>query len=280
VVLAVSRATGRGREAALEIRRATGNERVHFLPADLARPGDVRAMAIAASRHVEHLDALVANAGVVAFQRHETPEGYERTFALNHLGTFLSTMVLLPLLRRSAASRVVVVSSNAARFGRLQLDDPHSRRRYDGWRAYAWTKLANQLFAFELARRMAGTSVSVNAVHPGFVATGFGHDGTTMGRLVALSQRLFGRSAARGADSLVWLAASADAAALHGAYVVDRREREPAPLARDEEAQARLWQLSEAMVGLEPGEAAGAAPDVAQSEGGPPSAPRHTTQRA
>jgi retinol dehydrogenase 12 len=248
-VVGVSRRTGSGAAAAAEIRRETGNADVHHLAADLSRPGEVRAMVQAFSRRFERLDVLVANAGALTYRRTETEDGLERTFALNHLGAFLPTVLLLPQLIASPAGRVVVVTSNAAHYGRLQLDDPQSTRRYDAFRAYAWTKLANVLFTRELARRLEGTRATANAVHPGFLATRLGHDGSVMGRLVQLSQRVAGRSPERGADTPVWLATSPEVAGQTGGFYVDRRRRDPPRLARDEEAQRRLWLLSERLTG-------------------------------
>jgi retinol dehydrogenase 14 len=281
-VVGVSRAGGRGAEAIAAIRAATGNVDVHHLPADLSRPEEVRRMACVFSDRFDRLDALVANAGVFASSHHVTAEGVERTFALNHLGTFLTVVLLLPRLLASPQGRVVVGSSNAALFARAPFDAGVGQRRYDGWRAYAGSKLANLLFTFDAARRLSATPVCVNAVHPGFVATRLGHDGSTMGRCIALSQRLLGRSPERGADTLVWLAASSEAAGVRGGYFVDRRRHAPPRRALDEEAQRRLWRLSEELTGLRDDERAAAGAlfgrAAAQSGAPPASGARQTTQ--
>ena len=246
-VACVSRGEGVGAEVVERLRAETGSTGLHFLPADLARPREAVAVVDAFRERFGRLDALVNNAGAFVSKRVVTDDGLELTFALNHLSTFALTLALLPELRQ-AGGRVVTVSSDAALGARLQLDDPTSDRRFSGWSAYAWSKLCNQLFTAELARRLEGSGVSANAVHPGFVATSFGHVGGVVGGAMGLMQRLFGRSPERGADTVVWLASSPEVDGRTGGYYVDRRERPFAPRARDVEAQRRLWTLSEAML--------------------------------
>jgi NAD(P)-dependent dehydrogenase (short-subunit alcohol dehydrogenase family) len=244
-----------------------GGGAVEYLPADLSRASGGRALAEAVAARTGRLDLVVANAGAFFPRRRLTEDGIEATFALNHLGVFLPTVLLLPLLKRSPEGRVVVVSSNAALAGRPVVDEREvrdDRGRYDGFRAYARSKLANQLFTWELARRLEGTNVRAVAVHPGFVATGFARDGGgPLALVVAATQALFGRTPERGADSIVWAATAPDGGALHGHYVVDRRVRPPAPRSLDREAQRALWRLSARLVGLsdaEDAEASGEEP--------------------
>ncbi len=246
-VVCVSRGNGAGAQVVERLRAETGSSGLHYLPADLSRPREAGALASAFRERFGRLDVLVNNAGAFVPGRVVTDDGLELTFALNHVSTFALTLALLPELR-AAGGRVVTVSSNAAMGARLQLDDPTSERRYSGWSAYAWSKLCNQLFTAELARRLEGSGVTANAVHPGFVATSFGHVGGPMGGLVRLAQRLFGRTPERGADTVVWLASAPEMRGRSGGYYVDRRERPFAPRARDEEAQRRLWSLSEALL--------------------------------
>ncbi len=246
-VVCASRASGAGADAVARLRQETGSERVHFLPADLSRPGDAAALAEAFGQRFDRLDALVNNAGAFVPRRTTTEDGLELTFALNHMGPFALTKALLPQLR-AAAGRVVTVSSNAAIGAKLQLDDPNSERRFSGWTAYAWSKLCNQLFTLELARRLDGSGVVAYAMHPGFVATSFGHTDGAMGAAVRVAQRLFGRTPERGADTLVWLVSDPSFAGASGGYYIDRRERPVAPKARDAAAQRRLWAVSEALL--------------------------------
>ena len=243
-VVCASRAEGTGAEVAARLAHETGGD-VRFMPVDLSRPRDAAALARDVEARLGRLDVLVNNAGAFVNRHVRTDDGFELTFALNHLGPFALTLPLLPLLGRSGG-RVITVSSNAALGARLQLDDPHSERRFSGWGAYAWSKLCNQLFTLALARRVDAEAVRVYAMHPGFVATAFGHVDGVMGTAVRGAQRLFGRTPERGADTIVWLATEDDPAAENGAYVVDRRVRAPAPKARDEAAQERLWAISEA----------------------------------
>lgn len=241
-VVTVSRAGGGGEARAQELASASGAD-VRFIGADLSRPVEALRVAETFAASFDRLDVLVNNAGAFYDRREATEDGFERTFALNHLGPFALTLATLPLLRESAA-RVITVSSNAARGGSLQLDDPNSERRFNGWRAYAWSKLCNQLFALELARREGPHGVTSTSMHPGFVATSFGHDGR-MGGMVRLLQRLFGRTPEQGADTVVWLATEDELPGVNGAYYVDRRVRPVASPARDPAAQARLWEVSE-----------------------------------
>ncbi|EYB67659.1 short-chain dehydrogenase/reductase SDR [Deinococcus phoenicis] len=216
------------------------------LVADLSELAQVRRAAAEFRERVGQLDVLVNNAGAFFGKRQETQEGTERTWALNHLAPFLLTRELLPLLRASADARVVTVASDAHRSGRLRLDDPEFRRGYRGWAAYSQSKLANILFARELARREPG--VKSNSLHPGLVRSGFAHNnGGGISRLWRLVDR-FGITPEEGARTSVLLA-SAPELTVSGRYFSAGREVRPAPRALDDGAALRLWQLSEAQVG-------------------------------
>jgi NAD(P)-dependent dehydrogenase (short-subunit alcohol dehydrogenase family) len=173
-----------------------------------------------------------------------TVDGYETTFAVNHLGYFLLTELLLDELKASAPSRIVNVASDAARSGHINFDDLQGERRYSAWRAYSQSKLANILFTFELARRLQGTGVTVNAVHPGSVATNFGRSG---GRLFSLGVRLVGpfmRTPQKGAETVIYLASSPAVEGVTGKYFVDCKERQAPRQAYDETVARRLWDVS------------------------------------
>jgi NAD(P)-dependent dehydrogenase (short-subunit alcohol dehydrogenase family) len=264
-VVVVSRASGSGAEAVERIRRATGGD-VHFLAADLSLMEDVRAVARAFRDRWSRLDALLLNAGAYLGRRRETREGIEATWALNHLGGTVLAVLLADLLIAAAPARVVVTSSNAAMAGRIRWDDPELRTGFSGMRAYAQSKLANQLLAVELGRRLEARGVVVHAMHPGFVATEFGRESGALTPLVRLAQRVFGRSPAQGADTLTFLASDPAALASTGRYWVDRRQRAMAPGTRDPAAAGRLWDLSVLRAGLGAAELArleAAAPAVA-----------------
>lgn len=238
----------RGREVAAAIGQTSGRS-VDVLVADLASLAEVRRVARAFRERHDRLHVLVNNAGALQMRRQVTDEGLELTFALNHLAYFLLTHELLDLLCASAPARVVNVASAAHYSGRIDWDDPQfERRRYSGWAAYSASKLMNVLFTRELARRLVGTGVTANAVHPGTVATGFARNNPVFGTV----WRLLGpflRAPEQGAVGPIHLA-SADLAGLTGRYFHDTVERRPSALALDDEAARRLWDLSERLTGI------------------------------
>jgi NAD(P)-dependent dehydrogenase (short-subunit alcohol dehydrogenase family) len=189
------------------------------------------------------LDVLMLNAGAYFHQRQETAEGFEATWALNHLGVALPALLLADLLVTSAPARVIITSSNAAMATKMHWDDLQ-RQRYSAMGAYAQSKLANQVFTLALAERFLGRGVSVHAMHPGFVATDFAGEAGALAPLIRLSQRLFGRSPEQGADTLTFLAEDPAALASSGAYWVDRKARKMAPGALEAGAPERLWQAT------------------------------------
>lgn len=230
---------GRDPERTRRAAQQTG-ARDHIL-ADLSELAQTRRAAQEYADRHGRLDVLVNNAGAFNARRAETREGIEQTWALNHLSPFLLTRELLPLLRASAAPRVVTVASAAHAMGRVRFDDPEFRRGYGGWAAYAQSKLANILFARELARREPG--IRSNSLHPGMVATGFAHNnGGWVSRAYRVVDR-FAITAEQGAQTSIHLA-STDSA-VSGAYFSESRAVIPAPQAQDDGAAFRLWILSE-----------------------------------
>jgi NAD(P)-dependent dehydrogenase (short-subunit alcohol dehydrogenase family) len=216
------------------------------LVADLERPAEARAMARRFLAEHDRLDVLVANAGALFTTRALTPDGVERTFALNHLGVFAGVLALVDVLRASAPSRVVVVASEAHRAASVRWDDVQMADwRGNGWPAYCQSKLANLLFVRELARRLEGTGVTANAVHPGLVASGFGRNNGLLARLGMLALRPLARSPARGADTVIWAATAPELEGVTGGYFADRAPLTPSRAARDDDAARRLWALSE-----------------------------------
>ena len=235
---------GRNPEKLLRAARETGA--VGTLLADLSELAQVRRAAAEFRERAGRLDVLVNNAGAFHSRRQETREGVEMTWALNHLAPFLLTRELLPLLRQSGDARVVTVASAAHAVGRVRWDDPEFRRGYGGWAAYAQSKLANVLFARELARREP--DVRSNSLHPGFVRSGFAHNN---GGWLSQVWRLLERraiSTEEGARTSILLASS-PALKASGRYFSEERETAPAPQALDDGAALRLWTLSEEYVG-------------------------------
>ena len=223
---------------------------VHGLVADLGSLAQVRDLAGNVRERYDRLDVLVNNAGAVFTRRAETVDGYERTLAVNHLAPFLLTNLLLDRLVASATARVVTVSSAGHKLARLDLDDLHNRRRYRGMQVYAQTKLANLLFTYELARRLKGTGVTANALHPGGVASNFG---AGQPGLVHRAMRLtlrFGLSPEQSAGYVARLAVAPEIAGITGGYFDRDRPARSSPASYDEDLARRLWHRSAELVGL------------------------------
>jgi NAD(P)-dependent dehydrogenase (short-subunit alcohol dehydrogenase family) len=249
-VVVTGRNRERGEAALREIRRASGSEKVSLMLADLAVQAEVRELADSFRERHDRLDVLVNNAGLIQSRRTETPDGIELTLAVNHLAPFLLTNLLLDLLKASAPSRVITVSSEARRQAQIDFDDLQSERRYRAFPVYGMTKKANILFTYELARRLEGSGVVANCVHPGGVNTNFGDNNRSPGILLFRAFKPFMRTPEQGADTVIYLASSPEAAALNGKYLTDREEVSPAE-PRDAVAQKRLWEISEALTHLE-----------------------------
>ena len=256
-VIVTARNADKGRAAVAAIaQRAGGDAQVQLAVFDLADLASVRRGAAEILEQAPRLDVLVNNAGLVLSERAETVDGYEATLATNHLGPFLFTNLLLERIRASSPARIVTVAStahNAARKG-MPFDDLQSEKKYATMRVYGQSKLANILFTLELARRLEGTGVTANSLHPGTVRTGYGADGDARGLLafgIKISSPFF-LSPAKGARTSVYLASDPAVAGVSGEYFVKCRARQPKPWARDQEAARRLWQVSEELVGLAP----------------------------
>jgi retinol dehydrogenase 12 len=252
-LILVARDPGRLGELAEQLRRAVAGAEVETLVGDLSRVAEVRRLAAEFRRRHRRLDVLLNNAGATFTRREVTPEGLERTFALNHLAYFVLTQELLPLLKSSAPARIVNVSSAAHLRARLDLDDlQYERRRYAGMVAYGQSKLLNILFTRELARRLEGTGVTVNAMHPGFVRTGFGHNTPGLFKTVVQVAQLFARTPEQGARTLVYLATSPTVANVTGQYFFDERPGRTSLAAQDDAAARRLWEESERLAASHP----------------------------
>lgn len=234
------------------IRRETGNPDVEALVADLSSMSEVRRLAGQFLSKYDRLDVLVNNAGAMFANRIETEDGFERTFALNHLAYFLLTDLLLDRLKASAPSRIVNVASEAHRVAPkgLDFDDLQARNRYRGFRVYGASKLANILFTRELARRLEGTGVTANCLHPGFVATGFTSGNGLLGWAFRRMAALFAIPPDQGARTTVYLASSPEVAEVSGGYFDKCKPRQPQPAARDDKAARKLWDVSEQLTGL------------------------------
>ena len=248
---------GRNREktdkVVAELKEETGNAKVESILGDLAAMSDIRAVATAFKARHDRLDVLVNNAGGVFMERKLTADGLEHTFALNHLGYFLLTHELRDVLAKTPGARVVSTSSGAHSPSKLSdIDEAaHRAKGYSGWMAYSDSKLANILFTRELARRLDGTGVAVSCFHPGFVQSGFGMNNRGLVRgLIKIGASLFARDVDKGAETLVWLATSPDAAGAKGEYYHDLKARKTSRRGQDDELARRLWTYSEELCGI------------------------------
>jgi NAD(P)-dependent dehydrogenase (short-subunit alcohol dehydrogenase family) len=247
-VVIVGRDAQKTSEVVQVIRAASGNPNVDSLLADLSSHQEVRRLAKGFKRKYSHLHILLNNAGAVFIQRQLSVDGIEMTFALNHLASFLLTNLLLDTLKASAPARIINVSSNAHTTGKIEFDNLQGERNYTP-RVYENSKLANILFTMELARRLQGAGVTVNALHPGFTATGFAkNNGKMMATLVSIFAPLVARSPAKGAETSIFLASSPSVEGLTGKYFYDSKVIAVAPQATDMVVAKKLWDASTKMV--------------------------------
>lgn len=247
-VTIVARNEAKGEAVAQELRRATGNQSVAFLQGDMESQKSVRAAASALKGKLKHIDVLVNNAGAMFQKRELTVDGIERTFALNHLGYFLFTAELLDLVKAAPAGRVVSVASAAHLGAKLDLEDLQNEKAYSGWRAYGQSKLANIYFTYELARRLSGTKVTANCLHPGFVASRFGNNNGGFFRLmIGWAKMVAAIGEDDGAKTSVYLASSPEVASVTGKYFDKSKAISSSAVSYDETVARELWLASEKM---------------------------------
>jgi retinol dehydrogenase 14 len=240
----------RTEDAAREIRNADG-ARLELFIADLSSLAEVRDVADEVLQTLPRIHVLINNVGGYFDTRHLTADGLERTFALNHLAPFLLTNLLLEKLKQNASARVVTVSSNAQATGRIDFSDLQGERSYSGARAYSQSKLANVLFSYELARRLKGTPVTANALHPGLVSTSFGaEDPATVQKIFIPFLRLFMKSPIRGAATSIHLASAPELEQVTGRYFANSHPKKSSEQSYDRALAVRLWQVSADLVGL------------------------------
>ena len=254
----VGRDAGRARAAAERIRTVAAGSEVDVFTADVSSQREVQRLAETVLAAYPRLDVLVNNVGGYWATRHATEDGLERTFAVNHLAPFLLTHLLLDRLRSSAPARVVTVSSGAQAMGRIDFDDLQGERSYSGQRAYNQSKLANVLFTYELARRLEGSGVTANVLHPGVVRTAFGQeDSRGWMRLMLPVVRPFMKTPERGAETSIYLASSPEVEGVSGRYFANSKPKTSSRASYDTAAARRLWEVSAGLVGLARAEQAG-----------------------
>lgn len=255
-VVVVGRSEGKALRTVAEIKAETKNPQVDYLLADLSSMDAVRHLADAFRAEYDHLHVLVNNAGAVFLKRYETVDGYERTFALNHLSYFLLTNLLLDMLKASGTperkARIVNVSSDAHQRRELDFDDLQNERDYNGMRAYGQSKLENIMFTYELARRLEkeGANVTANALHPGFIASGFARNNGLLVRIIMTLMSPFAKSPEEGARTSIYLASSPQVEGVSGRYYAEGEPAKSNAASMVGADWARLWDISEELTGL------------------------------
>lgn len=254
-VVVVSRSEAKCKRVVNSIRQATGNLNVSYMAADLSDMEAVRQLADAYKMKFDRLDVLLNNAGAFFESRQTSVDGLEMTFALNHINYFLLTHELLPLIQQTATdnpawgARIVNVSSEAHRSG-MNWNDVQYERGYNAINAYGQSKCMNVLFTYELADRLAGTGITVNALHPGFVATGFGMNSNWLIRGLMTLIRPLARTPEQGAETNIYLASSPEVQGVTGKYFADNQQQQTIPSTYEKGEQERLWVLSEEITGI------------------------------
>lgn len=250
-VIGVGRDAQRCKQAKREVLASTSNPNVEMMLADLSIMGEIRKLARDFEKKYNRLDVLINNAGAFYLRRRVSQDGFEMTWALNHLSYFLLTHLLLDRIQNSAPARIVNVASGSHFSGRIQFEDINLTRGYNGWKAYSQSKLANILFTYELDRRLDSGYVTVNALTPGFVATRIGHNsGRLIAPIVRVIQRVGGVTPKEGAQTVIYLAGSPAVDGISGRYFRDQEAVATSPLSYDREIARRVWELSERMTGL------------------------------
>jgi NAD(P)-dependent dehydrogenase (short-subunit alcohol dehydrogenase family) len=246
----VGRDQRKSERASRFIRKRTGSPEVFYLIADLSSQKAIRRLTEEFKRKYDRLDILVNNAGAKILQRLTTADGYEMTFALNHLAYFLLTQQLLDRLQAANDARIVNVSSSAHGGALLDFEDLQNKRNYVGKKAYSQSKLANLLFTYELARRLEGTGVTVNAMAPGGVVTNFCRNNGWVSWAKHVTAHILARNLigpTKAAETILYLATSPEVAGVTGKYFFENKPIESSPASYDTESARRLWEISERM---------------------------------
>jgi len=248
-VVLVGRSEARLADAVALITQQTPNAQLDTIQADLSSQAEVLAVANTIKQRYDHIDVLINNAGAYFTEQQFSVDGIEMTWALNHMAPFLLTTQLLDLLRASAPARIITVSSAAHQGAIIDFDDLEGKKRFNGWKAYGQSKLANIMFTYELAHRLEGSDVTANCLHPGFVATGFAqNNGGWFAKVFAVMQRYLAITPEQGAETSVFLARNDSVAPTTGRYFDKCKPVPSSKVSYDITTQRRLWQLSQNMV--------------------------------
>jgi retinol dehydrogenase 14 len=249
-VVMVCRDSSKGEAARKVIVERSGNKAVELMVADLASLASVRGLVSKFKDLHNRLHILVNNAGLIMGKRVVTTDDLEATFEVNYLSHFLLTLLLLDTMKASAPSRIVNVTSNAHFGGKMDFDDLQEEKGYGAMRSYSQSKLAQVLFTYELARKLEGTGVTVNAVHPGVVRTRWGDEGGTMGIFIRLA-RPFMLSPEKGAQTSIYVASSPDAEGVSGKYWEKKKEHPSSKESYNENEERLLWVMSSKLAGID-----------------------------
>ena len=248
-LIIVARNETKAKATQTSIQQQTGNQ-PDILLADLSVQAQIRQLAASFQEKYDRLDVLVNNAGAFILNREESADGFEMTWATNHLNYFLLTNLLLDSLKASDTARIVNVASDAHTGGEIHFDDPNLANNYGSWKAYSQSKLANIMFTYQLARHLEGAQITTNALHPGFVRTGFAKNNGWLSRLLVPIIQLGAISEEKGAETMTYLASSPEVAGVSGKYFEKKTAVSSSAISYDEAAQKRLWEISADMVGL------------------------------
>lgn len=250
-VVITGRNPSKARTTVAELKTASGNPNIDFLIADLSSQSQIHQLVEEFKAKYDRLDVLINNAGGVFAKRQTSPDGVEYTLAFNHLAPFLLTNLLLDRLKAAGLARVITVASAAAQSGQIDFDDLGSEKKYRAFQVYSNTKLMNILFSNELAKRLVGSGVTSNALHPGFVASRFGKNNGGLYTVAMTLARPFAISPAEGAKTSIYLASSETVEGVSGKFFTKCAEANPpSPLATDASLAERLWEVSEKLCGL------------------------------
>ncbi len=249
-LILISQNERRGTQIIREIYKTLPDAEAEFMPCDLADLQAVRQVAANIRQKYSHLDVLINNAGILPGQRKITPDGFERSWATNHLGPFLLTNLLLNLVQQAPAGRIINVSSDVHRLGKIEFDPAINDKKYSAFAAYCNSKLANILFTYELARRLESTAVTVNTLHPGAIASNFGQTGSGFLKFLFQLGRPFMSTPEKGASTVIYLATSPDVAHKSGLYFENKKAIKSSKLSYNQPLAQRLYQESLAQVKL------------------------------
>ncbi len=249
-VVMVCRNVEKGKTARNEIIQQTGNQNVGLIIADMGSQKQVHRLSESFRSQYNSLHVLINNAGLILGTRSSTEDGLETTLAVNHLGPFLLTHLLLDLIKKSQPARIINVSSTVHKWARIRFDDLNWEKGYKPMKVYSQSKLANILFTYQLAKKLEGEQITVNALHPGVIGSNFGQSGSPIHRFFINLGKPFLTSSKKGASTSIYLASSNDVEGITGKYFVDRRAVASSKYSYDADIQSRFWEVSLALTGL------------------------------